>query len=111
MAVAEHVLAERERAATTAARLSPPDYIKRELGERPSDPTKARAWDKAVRGVEGYRVRHGVRDRDNALGPKPKDRAAQAEQRRVRERLQRTQRELKLKHRALERSTGLGIGR
>ncbi|HET7455981.1 MAG TPA: MobF family relaxase [Solirubrobacterales bacterium] len=111
MAVAEHVLAERERAAATAARLSPPDYIKAELGERPSDPTKARAWDKAVRGIEGYRVRNGVRDRDNALGGKPKDHTAHAEQRRVRERLQRAQRELKLKQRTLERSKGLGIGR
>ena len=111
MAVAEHVLAERERAATTAARISPPDYIKAELGERPSDPTKARAWDKAVRGIEGYRVRNGVKDRDNALGPKPKNRAKEAEQRRVRERLQRAQRELKLKRRILERSKGLGIGR
>ena len=110
-AVAEHLVSERERAAATAARLSPPDYIKRELGERPSDPTEARAWDKAVRGIEGYRVRNGVRDRDNALGGKPKDHAAQAEQRRVRERLQRAQRELKLKQRGLERSKGLGIGR
>jgi conjugative relaxase-like TrwC/TraI family protein len=110
-AVAEHLLSERERVAATAARISPPDYIKAELGKRPSDPTKARAWDKAVRGIEGYRVRNGVRDRDNALGPEPKDRAAQAEQRRVRERLQRAQRELKLKHRTLERSKSLGIGR
>jgi hypothetical protein len=110
-AVAEHVLAERERAAATAARLSPPAYIKSELGERPSDPTKAAAWDWAVRGIEGYRVRNGVVDRDNALGPKPKDRGRQAEQRQVRERLQRAQRELKLKRRALERSKGLGIGR
>ncbi|HEX6689089.1 MAG TPA: hypothetical protein VF085_10565 [Solirubrobacterales bacterium] len=110
--VAEHVLAERERAAATAARLSPPDYIKSELGERPSDPKKAATWDRAVRGVEGYRVRNGVVDRDSALGPKPKDRAAQAEQRRVRERLQRAQRELKLKReRTVERSRGLGIGR
>jgi conjugative relaxase-like TrwC/TraI family protein len=111
MAVAEHIVAERQRAAATAARLSPPDYIKRELGEWPGDPTKARAWDNAVQGIEGYRVRNGVRDRDSALGPKPKDRAAQAEQRRVRERLQRAQRELKLKQRTLARSKGLGIGR
>jgi conjugative relaxase-like TrwC/TraI family protein len=111
MAVAEHVLAERERATATAARLSPPDYIKRELGERPSDPTKARAWDKAVRGIESYRVRNGVRDRDNALGSKPKHHAAQAEQRRARERLHRAQRELKLKSRTLERFKSLGIGR
>jgi conjugative relaxase-like TrwC/TraI family protein len=111
VAVAEHLLAERERAAATAARLSPPDYIKRELGERPSDPTKAAAWDRAVRGIEGYRVRSGVVDRDNALGPKPRDHAAQAEQRRLRERLQHAQRELKLKQRTVERSKGLGIGR
>jgi hypothetical protein len=58
-AVADHVLAERERVVATATRLSPPDYIKRELGERPSDPTKAAAWDRAVRGIEGYRVRNG----------------------------------------------------
>jgi conjugative relaxase-like TrwC/TraI family protein len=114
MAVAEHLLAERERATATVARVSPPDYIKAELGERPSDPTKARAWDTAVRGIEGYRVRNGVRDRDSALGTKPKDHAAQAEQRRVRERLQRTQRQLGLKRqlqRAAKRSLGLGIGR
>jgi hypothetical protein len=110
-AVAEHVLAERERAAATAARLSPPSYIKSELGERPSDPTKAVTWDKAVRGIEGYRIRNGVVDRDSALGPKPKDRSAQLEQRHARERLQRAQRELKLKQRTLERSKGLGIGR
>ncbi|HWO82265.1 MAG TPA: MobF family relaxase [Solirubrobacterales bacterium] len=110
-AVAGHVLTERERAAATAARLSPPDYIKRELGERPSDPTKAAAWDRAVRGIEGYRVRNGVVDRDSALGPKPKDRARQAEQRQIGERLQRAQRELKLKRRTLERSKGLGISR
>jgi conjugative relaxase-like TrwC/TraI family protein len=111
-AVAEHVLAERERAAAAAARLSPPSYIKSELGERPSDLTKAATWDKAVRGIEGYRLKNGVVDRDNALGPKPKDQSAQLEQRLARERLQHAQRELKLKReRTVERSMGLGIGR
>ncbi|HET9592598.1 MAG TPA: MobF family relaxase [Solirubrobacterales bacterium] len=111
-AVAEHVLSERERAAATAARLSPPAYIKSELGERPSDPTKAAAWDRAVRGIESYRVRNGVVDKHNALGAKPKDRAAQARQRQARERLQRTQRQLGLKKRRVaERSMRLGIGR
>jgi hypothetical protein len=113
-AVAEHVLSERERAAATAARLSPPAYIKSELGERPKDPAKAAAWDRAVRGIESYRVRNGVVDRHNAFGPKLKDRAAQARQRQARERLQRTQRQLGLKRqlqRAAKRSLGLGIGR
>jgi len=112
VAVAEHVLSERERAAATAARLSPPAYIRSELGERPSDPTKAAAWDRAVRGVESYRVRNGVVDRHNAFGPKPNDRAAQARQRQAKERLQRTQRQLGLKkQRAAERSMRLGLGR
>ncbi|MGN6814827.1 MAG: hypothetical protein ACTHK3_01925 [Solirubrobacterales bacterium] len=91
-----------------------PDYIKRELGERPSDPMKARAWDKAVRGIEGYRTRNGVRSKDSALGRKPKEPAKQAEQRRVKEQLQRTQRQLGLKRqlqRAAGRSIGLWIGR
>jgi hypothetical protein len=64
---------------------------------------KARAWDKVVRGIEGYRVRNGVRDIDNALGREPKDHAARAEQRRIRERCS-AHSELKLKSRALERS-------
>jgi len=111
-AVAEHVLSERERAAATAARLSPPAYIKSELGERPSDPTKAAVWDREVRGIESYRVRNGVVDRHHALGREPKDRAAQARQRQARERLQRTRRQLGLKkQRAAERSMRLGIGR
>jgi hypothetical protein len=114
MAVAEHVLAERERLAATAARISPPDYIKAELGERPRDAAKAREWDKAVRGIEGYRTRNGVRDRRNALGRKPKDHAAEAKQRRARERLQLAQRQLGLKRqleRAASQSLGRGIGR
>lgn len=111
-AVAEHLLAERVRVAATAARHSPPSYITRELGERPGDPGKAAEWDRAVRGIEGYRVRNGVGDRDSALGAKPKDPARQAEQRRAAERLQRAQRQLGLRRqRAAERSIGLGIGR
>jgi hypothetical protein len=64
--VAEDLLAERERAAATAARLSPPDYITNELGKRPSDPAKACEWDKAVHGIErlpGEKRRGGQRQR------------------------------------------------
>jgi hypothetical protein len=114
MAVAQNILAERGRAAATAARISPPDYIKAELGERPSDPTKARVWDRAVGGIESYRTRNGVVDRHHALGREPKDHALQAEQRRARERLQTAQRQLGLKRqleRAIRRSMSLGIGR
>lgn len=110
-AVAEHVLTERARAAATAARISPPDYITAELGDRPSDPTKALEWDKAVRGVEGYRTRNGVVDRDSALGPKSKDLSKQHEQAEVRQQIERTQRQLNRSHeRAAERAVDLGIG-
>jgi len=47
--VARQVLAERAEPAILAARLSPPSCIVAELGERPSDPVKAKAWDKGVR--------------------------------------------------------------
>jgi conjugative relaxase-like TrwC/TraI family protein len=109
-AVIESVLADRERLAAAAARVSPPGYIKRELGERPSDPTKARAWDKGVREVEGYRLRNGVRDKDNALGQKPREHSKAREHERAQRRLQQSQRQLNLK-RARERRLGLGIGR
>lgn len=109
-AVIESVLADRERLAATAARTSPPSYIKSELGERPSDPTKAREWDKAVRGIEGYRLRNGIRDRDSALGGRPKEHRKALEHDRAQRRLQQSQRQLHLK-RARERQLGLGIGR
>jgi hypothetical protein len=68
LAAVEAVLSERCRVAVAAARVSPPDYVLKELGERPSDPAKREAWDSAVRGIEGYRQRHGIVDRDSALG-------------------------------------------
>ena len=114
VAVAEHLLAERERAAATAARISPPAYIKAELGERPSDPTKARAWDKAVQGIEGYRTRNGVRDRDSALGTRPKEPAKAHEHDRAQRQLERSQRQLHLhlqRARQHHQDLHLGIGR
>ncbi|MGE5527202.1 MAG: MobF family relaxase [Methanosarcina sp.] len=110
-AVIESVLADRERLAAAAARVSPPDYIKRELGERPSDPTKAREWDKAVRGIEGYRERNGVVDRNNALGTRPKEPAKAHEHDRAQRQLERSQRQLRLRQqlaRARQHSHDLG---
>jgi hypothetical protein len=109
-AVIESVLADRERLAATAARVSPPAYVKSELGQRPSDPTKAREWDKAVRGVERYRLRNGIVDRDSALGGRPKEPRKALEHERAQRRLQQSQRQLKLKQ-ARERRLDLGIGR
>jgi hypothetical protein len=42
-AAIRQVLSEREEQALTAARLSPPSYIVKELGERPREPVEAKA--------------------------------------------------------------------
>ncbi len=112
-AVIESVLAERERLAAAAARLSPPDYITKELGERPSDLAKARDWDAGVRGIEGYRERNGVVDRDSALGPKPKDASRALEREQARSQIERSQERLQLqvqRQRVREHDIDLGIG-
>ncbi|HET7121394.1 MAG TPA: MobF family relaxase [Solirubrobacterales bacterium] len=111
VAVAEAILARREAAARTAARALTPDYITNELGRRPSDGSRQAAWDRAVREIERYRTRNAVRDRDDALGPEPKNRAAQAERRRAAEAIRRAQRLLRLEQtRKMERTIELGRG-
>jgi hypothetical protein len=108
-AVIESVLAERERLAAAAARLSPPDYLTRELGDRPTDPRKAAEWDRAARGVEGYRLRNGVVDKDSALGPKPQDRTAARDHERAERQVQQAQQRLQLQ-RAQARAREIGRG-
>lgn len=111
-AVIKSVLAERERLAAAAACVSPPDYITKELGERPSDPEKARQWDSGVREIEGYRERNGVVDRDSALGPKPQDHSTAHEHRQAQRQIEQRQRQLQLqRQRIREQSIDLGIGR
>jgi hypothetical protein len=78
LAVAEQVLAERRELALIAARIAPPAYITKELGERPTDPTKRRAWDRGVAEIETYRQRHGVKDRERAFGSEPRRAAERA---------------------------------
>lgn len=109
-AVIEHLIGERQRARLEAIRLDPPDYIVNELGQRPSDLTQRVHWDKAVRGIEGYRQQHGIGNRDNALGGKPKDRSAERAQRQARESLRRSQEALRIKReRTVERSQEIGL--
>lgn len=67
-AVADRVLAERRELAIIAARISPPAYVKSELGERPSDPAKRKGWDRGVSQIERYRQEHGIKDPSKALG-------------------------------------------
>jgi hypothetical protein len=114
LAVADQVLAQRRQLAIIAARISSPAYAKNELGERPSDPAKRRAWDHGISQIERYRQEHGVTDPSKAFGREAKRGAERARQEAARRRLQETQRALGLgQHaaRARQLGRGLSIGR
>jgi hypothetical protein len=116
-AVVDRLLAQRERAELAALRIAPPDYIAKELGERPQGRIDGRSWDHAAKRIEGYRKEYGIEDRDTALGARPAERGEQ------RERWERTQRQLAESRRQLGREQdrgreagfgiehGMGIGR
>jgi conjugative relaxase-like TrwC/TraI family protein len=115
--IARQVLAERAEPAVLAARLAPPSYVVKELGERPRDPEKAKAWDRGVRDIESYRSEHGIKDKDNALGhwrEGGQDRSAHDRaQDRVREAQRRLERQQQLDRsmqRSQEMSHGFDIG-
>lgn len=104
----DRVLAERRELAITAARIVPPAYIRAELGERPSDPAKRKAWDRGVAAIETYRQHHDVKDPNRALGHEH-EREAQREMRR---RVNEAQRVLGLaQHASRVRDFGRAFGR
>ncbi|HEY2479017.1 MAG TPA: MobF family relaxase [Solirubrobacterales bacterium] len=110
VAAIDRILDRRVDLAVTAARVSPADYLVAELGERPEGSARV-AWDRAVREVEGYRQRHGLLDRDTALGPEAKDRAERREQEQARESIRRAQRELGIEPvQTIARTQSLEIG-
>jgi conjugative relaxase-like TrwC/TraI family protein len=115
--IADQLLAQRSAQALAAARIEPPSYIVKELGERPVDPAKAKAWDRGVRVIEGYRLERGVQDTGRAFGSEPQGGAERAAQRAAERRLAETQRRLGLEQqlahreqtRSIERDFGLGL--
>jgi hypothetical protein len=115
--IAGQLLDTRSAQALAAARIEPPAYILKELGQRPADPAKAKAWDRGVHGIESYRLQNVVKDTRNAFGREPQDAVARAAREAARRRLAETQRRLGLEHlvktrqrtRSIER--GLSIGR
>jgi conjugative relaxase-like TrwC/TraI family protein len=114
LAVADQVLAQRRELAIIAARISPPSYVKAELGERPSDPTKRKAWDRGVAQIERYRQERGIKDPNRALGREVKRGAERARQQAMWRRIREAQRALGLgQHaaRARQLGRGLSIGR
>jgi conjugative relaxase-like TrwC/TraI family protein len=105
-----HILDRREDLAFAAARVSPPDHIVAELGERPPEGPERTAWDRAVRQVEGYRQRNGIRDRDIALGPRPEGPVDHDERRRAQEAIRRAQREIGIERvQKIERTRAMEI--
>jgi hypothetical protein len=94
VAAIEAILARRRDLALAAARVSPPDYIVAELGERPAEGKRRATWDSAVREIEGYRQRNGIRDRGTALGAESAERSASWERERAQRAIRRAQREL-----------------
>ncbi len=114
LAVADQVLAQRRELAIIAARISPPAYVKAELGERPSDPAKRKAWDRGVAQIERYRQEHGIKDPNKALGREAKRGVERARQQAMWRRIREAQRALGLgQHaaRARQLGRGLSIGR
>jgi conjugative relaxase-like TrwC/TraI family protein len=110
VAAIDAVLDRRRDLALAAARVSPPDHIVAELGERPAEGPGRVAWDGAVRVIEGYRQRNGLQDRDAALGPEPKDRTARRERERAQGAMRRAQRELGIERvQRLERAPAMEI--
>lgn len=83
VAAIDRILDRREDMALAGARVSPGAYLVAELGDRPEAGPARIAWDRAAREVEGYRQRHGLLDRDTALGPEAEDQATRREQERV----------------------------
>jgi conjugative relaxase-like TrwC/TraI family protein len=113
LAVTDHLIEERIGARLAAVRMDTPEYLTRELGERPTDPAKRWAWDRSVAQIERYRQEHGIRDRGTALGAEPRDPIARVEHRQAMETLRRTQRQLRLEQarqaRVLEQTRSMGI--
>jgi conjugative relaxase-like TrwC/TraI family protein len=113
LAVTEHLIEKRIGTRLAAVRLDTPEYLTRELGERPTDPDRRWAWDRSVAQIERYRQEHGIRDRDTALGAEPRDPIVRAEHRQAMEALRRAQRQLRLEQarqaRVLEQTRSMGI--
>ena len=116
LAAVREVLAERAGIASTAARIAPPAYVLSELGERPSDPGKARVWDRGFAVIESYRQDTGVTDRTRAFGTEPTDAAARELRRLEIDRLGRYQQQLgqaqgraQVRERGIAMELGLGL--
>lgn len=115
--IAAQLLDKRSEQALAAIRTQPPPYILKELGERPTDPAKARSWDRGVENIEDFRRKCGVKDQRHAFGRESQGAGERAARKAADRRLAETQRRLGLERQlvAPERTRsaerGFGIGR
>lgn len=83
------------RLEVAAGRVNANEVLYKALGPFPADDAaKALAWGRAAHSIALYRVRHGVRDQANVLGPRPRSAAARAERSRAQRRIAEAQRHL-----------------
>jgi hypothetical protein len=109
-AAIDAVLDRRVDLALAAARISVPDHIVAELGERPPERRERLVWDGAVRDIEGFRQKYGLRDRDNALGAEPIDPTTRVERMHAQDSVRRAQRQIGVEQaRGIQRDRALEI--
>ena len=69
-------------------RLDPSPMIREALGERPSDPVRAAAWNEGVDAIYSYRQRHNIRSHESGpLGVEPGEGRGQSAWREIQRRL------------------------
>lgn len=108
-AMIDQAIEERLAARMAAVRTDPPRYLTAELGERPTDPGRRQTWESVARGIEGWRMEHGVGDHDSALGPKHETGADRTSREFAERAVRRARRELGLEQgRARERAIEMG---
>ena len=98
------------RRAVAAERLDPSPLIREALGERPSDPIAAAAWNEGVEAIYTHRQRYDVRSREGGpLGAQPRGGAERASWQQAQRRLERARTTLE-QDRAQARVDEQGIG-
>ena len=106
----ERQLLSRRRAAVEIAIATKPDYVTEAIGRKPEGLRPRLEWERAVERLEALRQRLGVKDRDRALGPVPRDFESRRSWREAQRELERLRRSLE-RGAARERARGLGIER
>ncbi len=111
LALTKEALDQHARRLTAAERLVPSPFVRKTLGERPTDARKLEAWNQGLAEIHSYRQRHGISDHKRPLGAEPKEPAARADYARAQQAIRASQRRLDLGRKlGMERSLGIEHG-